>query len=209
MITSETFYYPNRMGRIILLSMEEVMGRNGVNSILKLASLSKFIETYPSDDTIRAFPFQTMGSITEMLEHAYGPHGGRGLALRVGRACFNYGIRQYGTQLGITEMAFRLLPLPMKVSAGARIFAELFNNFTDQRVRVDDEGDGILLWHIERCPLCWERKALDPVCHLAVGLLQEALYWLSGGKVFNVEEKTCIAAGDETCTIVIDQTPIY
>jgi predicted hydrocarbon binding protein len=209
MITSETFYYPNRMGRIILLSMEEVMGRNGVNSILKLASLSKFIETYPSDDTMRDFPFQTVGSITEMLEHAYGPHGGRGLALRIGRACFNYGIRQYGTQLGITEMAFRLLPLPMKVSAGAKIFAELFNNFTDQRVSVEDEGSGVLLWHIERCPLCWERKAPDPVCHLAVGLLQEALYWLSGGKVFSVEEKTCIAVGDETCTIAIDQTPMY
>ena len=40
-------------------------------------------------------------------------------------------------------------------------------------------------------------KAYDPVCHLAVGLLQEALYWVSGGKVFNVEEKTCIAAGDK------------
>ena len=208
MITSETFYYPNRMGRIILLSMEEVMGRNGVNAVLKLASLSRLIENYPSDTSDRAFSFNTLGSITDMLEHAYGPHGGRGLALRIGRACFNYGIRQYGTQLGLTEMAFRLLPLPMKVNAGAKVFAELFNNFTDQRVRVE-EADGKLLWHIDRCPLCWERKAQDPVCHLAVGLLQEALYWLSGGKVFEVKEQTCIAAGDATCTIVIDQAPIF
>lgn len=208
MTSPEIFYYPNRMGRIILLSMEEVMGRNGVNAILKLASLSSLMEAYPSDDTELAFPFNTLSSITDTLEHAYGPHGGRGLALRVGRACFNYGVRQYGTQLGLTEMAFRLLPLPMKVSAGARVFAELFNNFTDQRVRVEEEH-GKLLWHIDRCPLCWERKAQDPVCHLAVGLLQEALYWLSGGKVFNVEEQTCIAAGDAACTIVIDQTPIY
>jgi hypothetical protein len=196
------------MGRIILLSMEEVMGRNGVNALLKLASLSPLIETYPSDNTELAFPFTTLSSITNMLEHAYGPHGGRGLALRVGRACFNYGVRQYGTQMGLTEMAFRLLPLPMKVTAGARVFAELFNNFTDQRVRVEEE-DGKLLWHIDRCPLCWERKSQDPVCHLAVGLLQEALYWLSGGKVFNVEEQTCIASGDAACTIVIDQSPIY
>ena len=208
MTSLEIFYYPNRMGRIILLSMEEVMGRNGVNAILKLASLSPLMEAYPSDDTELAFPFNTLSSITDTLEHAYGPHGGRGLALRVGRACFNYGVRQYGTQLGLTEMAFRLLPLPMKVSAGAKVFAELFNNFTDQRVRVEEEH-GKLLWHIDRCPLCWERKAQDPVCHLAVGLLQEALYWLSGGKVFNVEEQTCIAAGDAACTIVIDQTPIY
>lgn len=208
MTSPETFYYPNRMGRIILLSMEEVMGRNGVNAILKLASLPSYMEAYPEDDTKLAFSFSTLGRITDTLEHAYGPHGGRGLALRVGRACFNYGVRQYGTQLGLTEMAFRLLPLPMKLSAGARVFAELFNNFTDQRVRVEEE-EGKLLWHIDRCPLCWERKAQDPVCHLAVGLLQEALYWLSGGKVFNVEEQTCIAMGDTTCTIVIDQSPIY
>jgi predicted hydrocarbon binding protein len=208
MTSPEIFYYPNRMGRIILLSMEEVMGRNGVNAILKLASLSPLMEAYPSDNTELAFSFTTLSNINETLEHAYGPHGGRGLALRVGRACFNYGVRQYGTQLGLTEMAFRLLPLPMKVSAGAKVFAELFNNFTDQRVRVEEEH-GKLLWHIDRCPLCWERKAQDPVCHLAVGLLQEALYWLSGGKVFNVEEQTCIAAGDAACTIVIDQAPIY
>jgi predicted hydrocarbon binding protein len=94
------------------------------------------------------------------------------------------------------------------VNAGAKAFAELFNVFTDQKVRVDDDN-GKLYWHIERCPLCWERSAKEPVCHLAVGLLQEALYWLSGGKVFNVEEVTCIAAGDETCTIVIDQSPIF
>ena len=202
-----TYHYPNRMGRIILLSMEEVMGRNGVNALLKLASLPSLIENYPSDTAEPAFAFSTVSNLTEMLEQAYGPHGGRGLALRIGRACFNYGVRQYSTQLGFTQMAFRLLPLPSKLHAGASAFAELFNNFTDQRVRVEEEG-GTILWHIERCPLCWERKAQDPVCHLAVGLLQEALYWLSGGKVFNVEEKTCIAAGDPTCTIVIDQSPL-
>jgi predicted hydrocarbon binding protein len=41
-----------------------------------------------------------------------------------------------------------------------------------------------------------------------VGLLQEALYWVSGGKVFNVAEKTCVAAGDQACTIVVDESPI-
>lgn len=208
MTDSQSFSYPNQMGRIILLSMEEVMGRNGVHAVLKLASLQSLLDNYPPDNAERAFPFSQVSSLTETLEQLYGPHGGRGLALRIGRACFSYGVRQYGAQLGITEMAFRLLPLPAKISAGARAFAELFNRFTDQRVRVEEDGDK-LLWHIEQCPLCWGRHAHEPVCHLAVGLLQEALYWLSGGKVFTVEEKTCIAAGDDACTIVIDQTPIF
>jgi predicted hydrocarbon binding protein len=208
MTEPQEFYYPNRMGRIILLSMEEVMGRNGVHAILKLASLRSLLDNYPPDSAERAFSFSTISALTDMLEQVYGPHGGRGLALRIGRACFNNGVRQYGAQMGITETAFRLLPLPAKVSAGARAFAELFNTFTDQKVRVEEDGNA-LLWHIEQCPLCWERRAQEPVCHLAVGLLQEALFWLSGGKVFNVEEKTCIAMGDDTCTIMIEPSPIF
>jgi predicted hydrocarbon binding protein len=208
MITPVQYYYPNRMGRIILLSMEEVIGRNGINAVLNLASHSSLIENYPPDNTTPAFSFSTLSSLTEKLEHVYGPHGGRGLALRVGRACFNYGVRQYGKQLGLTDMAFRLLPLPTKLHAGAKVFAEFFNTFTDQQVQIEEE-DGKLLWRIDRCPLCWERKSREPVCHLAVGVLQEALYWLSGGKVFHVEEKTCIAAGDAACTIMIDLVPMF
>ena len=183
------------------------MGRNGVNAVLKLASQPSLIENYPPDDTKPDFSFSAVGSLMETLEQVYGPHGGRGLSLRVGRACFNYGVRQYGAQMGVTAMAFKLLPLSAKLSAGANAFAELFNALTDQRVRIEEDGKTIF-WHIERCPLCWERKTHEPACHLAVGLLQEALYWLSGGKVFQVEEKTCIAAGDKACTIAIDPSPV-
>ncbi|MBI5839152.1 MAG: 4-vinyl reductase [Chloroflexi bacterium] len=201
------FYYPQKMGRIILLGMEEVMGRNGVEAVLRLASLDSFIQNYPPARAERSFPFETVSLIQGTLEQAYGPRGGRGLALRIGRACFKYGLREYGSMLGITEAAFRMLPLSTKLHTGAKAFAELFNKQTDQRVRIEEKETQIL-WHIEQCPLCWQRKAEEPVCHLAVGLLQESLYWLSGGKVFNVEETDCIARGAPACTIVIDKTPI-
>lgn len=201
------YFYPQRMGRIILLAMEEVLGREGVQSVLKLASLGSYADRYPAARSDKTFPFQTVRRLQESLEQAYGPQGGRGAALRVGRACFSYGLREYGSMLGITEMAFRLLPLPTKLRVGAKAFAELFNRHTDQRVRVEEQ-EARLLWHIERCPLCWERKAGEPVCHLAVGLLQESLYWLSGGKTFNVEEVACFARGDLACTISIDRVPL-
>ena len=201
------FYYPQKMGRIIVLGMEEVMGRNGVEAVLRLASLDSFIQNYPPARAERSFPFETVSLIQGTLEQAYGPRGGRGLALRIGRACFKYGLREYGSMLGITEAAFRMLPLSTKLHTGAKAFAELFNKQTDQRVRIEEKETQIL-WHIEQCPLCWQRKAEEPVCHLAVGLLQESLYWLSGGKVFNVEETDCIARGAPACTIVIDKTPI-
>ncbi len=204
---SETFFYPQRMGRIILQGMEEIIGRNGVHAVLNLASLSEYIENYPPAVSDRTLPFKLVSDLHVALEQAYGPRGGRGLALRIGRATFAYGLKEYGSQLGLTEMAFRLLPLPTKLHVGAKSFAELFNRHTDQVVRIE-ETDTHLLWNIERCPLCWGRHSDGPVCHLAVGLLQESLYWLSGGKIFNVEETHCIARGDSACIIEIEKTPI-
>lgn len=201
------YFYPPQMGRIILQAMQEVLGREGTHAILRQASLASYIDNLPDARSDQAFSFGTVSRLIESLEQAYGPQGGRGTALRVGRACFQYGLREYGSMLGLTEMAFRLLPLSSKLSVGSKSFADLFNKHTDQIVRVE-EKDGKLFWHIERCPLCWERHTAEPVCHLAVGLLQESLYWLSNGRIFNVEEIACIARGDAACTIVIDQTPI-
>ena len=204
---SPQYYYPQKMGRLILQGMEEVMGTSGVNTVLHLGSLDSVIENYPTTSSERTFSFETVSALQASLEKVYGPRGGRGVALRVGRSSFRYGLKEYGSMLGLTEMAFRLLPLPTKLRTGARVFADLFNKHTDQKVRVD-ESENKIYWIIEHCPLCWERTADEAICHLAVGVLQEALYWLSGGKVFSVEETACVARGDETCTIVIDQTPL-
>ena len=204
---SPQYYYPQKMGRLILQGMEEVMGTSGVNTVLHLGSLDSIIENYPTTSSERTFSFETVSALQASLEKVYGPRGGRGVALRVGRSSFRYGLKEYGSMLGLTEMAFRLLPLPTKLRTGARVFADLFNKHSDQNVRVD-ESENKIYWIIEHCPLCWERTADEAICHLAVGVLQEALYWLSGGKVFSVEETTCVARGDETCTIVIDQTPL-
>ena len=204
---SPQYYYPQKMGRLILQGMEEVMGTSGVNTVLHLGSLDSIIKNYPTTSSERTFSFETVSALQASLEKVYGPRGGRGVALRVGRSSFRYGLKEYGSMLGLTEMAFRLLPLPTKLRTGARVFADLFNKHTDQKVRVD-ESENKIYWIIEHCPLCWERTADEAICHLAVGVLQEALYWLSGGKVFSVEETACVARGDETCTIVIDQTPL-
>jgi predicted hydrocarbon binding protein len=201
------FYYPNRMGCIILESMEEVIGESGLNAIINLAGQSHLIGNQPPSDSQPGFSFTTISGLLSQLEHAYGPRGGRGLGIRIGRVAFKYGMREYGSQLGWTETAFRLLPPGAKIRAGGQAMADLFNRETDQRVSFS-EKEGKLIWVNERCPMCWGRHAEDAVCHLAVGLLQESLYWLSSGKIFNVEETLCIAKGDPTCTIEIDQTPL-
>jgi predicted hydrocarbon binding protein len=201
------YFYPNNMGRTVLLAMDDVLGRNGLNAVLNLADLSETINDLPPANFDRQFSFDHLSGIMSAIESYFGPRAGRGIALRSGRACFKYGLRGYGPLLGVSDMTFRLLPLATKLRTGAEMFALAFNKFSDQRVRLEDTKDE-LYWHIECCPICFQRKSTDPVCHLAVGILQEALYWISGGKNFFVEEIACIAQGNEACIIKIEKEPL-
>ncbi len=198
--------FPNKMGRILLLAMEEVMGRNGINALLNLVNFKHLLENYPPNNFDMGFSFTESSRLMEALDEMYGMRGARGLALRIGRACFRIGVQDLGPMLGVADLAFRVMPFPMKLRVGFDAFAQVFVKFSDHRVRLEEEYE-TLYWIIERCGVCWQRQAATPVCHLAVGIIQEALFWLSGGRDFEVEEISCIAAGDETCTIRISKEP--
>ena len=71
-------YYPNKFGRIMIQSLEEVMGKNGLNAILNLAGLNHYIESYPPDNLDKGFDFAELSAIGVALEEMYGPRGGRG-----------------------------------------------------------------------------------------------------------------------------------
>ena len=193
---SVTYTYPNRLGRIILLAMEEIIGKNGVNAVLNQAKLRNRINNYPKNTLDKNFRFEEISQIQTALEASYGLRGGRGLALRAGRACFKHILRDFGPEMNFTDLASRIDPLEDKVRMTTKVLAEVFNKVSDQRVTVT-ENENRFLWVISPCPFCWQREAEDAVCLMAVGLLQEALYWVSGGKFFHLEETNCIARGDE------------
>jgi predicted hydrocarbon binding protein len=85
--------------------------------------------------------------------------------------------------------------------------AQTFNKFTDHLVRLG-EDEQYFHWIMERCGTCWGRRTDSPCCHLALGILEEGLYWVSGGKNFYLEEVSCIAVGDSTCSILIAKRPL-
>lgn len=202
------YYYSNRMGRMLLLSGDEILGQSGMLAILKsMPTGQKYIENYPPANGRLEFLFEVVSELYPALVLKYGQQGGRGLLIRMGRACFQHGLREFGPLFGLTDLAFRLLPLKTKLKVGANAFADIFNKHSDQRVRID-ESEEHLFWVIERCPVCWGRTSEMPSCDLAVGLLQEALYWVSSGKIFQVEETKCRAAGDAECVIQIEKIPM-
>ena len=117
-------------------------------------------------------------------------------------------LREYGFDLGLANSEFRLLPWRKKLPAGAGIFADAINKLHDKQIQVE-ESHGSFLWHVQDCPVCAGRQSDAPACHLWAGILQEGLYWLSGGKDYQVKETGCIAAGADRCSFQILGQPVH
>lgn len=207
-IPKSGYYYANKIVLIALNALEEVMGKNGVNAILNLAHLSDLIDNYPPGNLDRQFDFADFSAINLALEEMYGPRGGRGLALRAGRVAFADSLRNFGALAGVSDLAFKVLPLQTKMRIGIPVMAKIFSQISDQYSTVQ-ERETDFIYTIHRCPVCWGRHDSDkPVCFIAIGLLQGGLKWLSGGHEFRMNESRCCAMGDDVCEFVIEKTPM-
>ena len=200
-------YYPNKIANIALKALEDVMGKNGVNAILNLANLQHLIDHYPPPNLNREYDFAYFSAIWGALEEMYGPRGGRGLALRAGRATFAEGLRNFGALAGAGDLAFKVLPLHIKIKIGLPAMARIFTQTSDQHSTVEEKEDHFI-YTIHKCPVCYGRHIEKPGCHIATGLIQEGLKWVSGGYEFRVVETKCIAAGNEVCEFVIMKEPV-
>lgn len=134
-------YYPNKIARIYLMALEEVMGSNGVKAVLNLAKLPELIGNYPPNNLAREFDFADFSAINQAIEEMYGPRGGRGLALRAGRASFAQGLSEFGAVIGASELAFKVIPLNTKLKVGLKAMAETFTKFSDQTSDVREDDD--------------------------------------------------------------------
>jgi predicted hydrocarbon binding protein len=202
-----SLYYPNKFARAYLVAMEDVMGKNSLHAALKMAGLNHFIKELPPDNLKREFDFADFTAVNVALEELYGPRGGRGLALRAGRACFAEGLRNFGALAGARDPVFRAQPLALQVKVGLHGLAGIFTHFSDQQTHIN-EHETSYDCVVEQSPVCWGRRADRPVCHALVGMIQETLRWVSFGHEFWVVETECQAVGDEHCAFNINKQPI-
>ncbi len=210
MTTVESFrglHYPNKIGRLFYLSLEEVMGPNGVRALLRLANLPQFLEAYPPSDLKKEYPFEAIAATSIALGTMYGPRGARGLELRAGRVAFTLGLKEFGPLLGMADLALKLMPVTMKLKIVLNATAQTFDRFSDQSSRVEEQRDKFV-YHISRCSNCIGRPEPGPVFFLARGIIEEATAWVSGGRRFGVEQCSCMAKGAETCSFAIGKEPL-
>jgi predicted hydrocarbon binding protein len=187
----------NGLVRQALVSAEEVMGANGLNAVLRTSGLERYIDNLPPNDMKPAIKTSDYARLNQAIEEFYG-RGGRGMLRRIGKASFQYGVREQAGLLGVAGAAIKLLPEKQRIRF---ILNGMVNALKKSNAEVDawvEEG-GEHLAYIERtCAICWGRTSDTPVCHLYTGSITEAVLWATGVEHV-ITETHCLARGDEYC----------
>ena len=178
------------------------------SEIVEQLLLVKKDNNYPPHNREKVFDFADYSAPMMALEDIYGLRGGRVMGMRIGRATFMDLLSNYGAMVGVTDLAFKILPVSIKLRIGINAMAKVFNMVSDQETEVV-EYENYFHYIVKQCPVCWGRHDEEkPVCFSQVGLIKGGLNWVTNGKEFNVKEIYCHAMGDEHCTFRILKTPI-
>ena len=201
-LTQREYDFPNRISRIILVSLRDVLGENGMSSVLNTGRLAHWINVDPPVDFEAGLTFREVGDLFEALEGIYGVRGGEKHARQAGHESFKYWIKGFGSAVGLADFTLRFFPLGMRIRLGIETLAGIFNHYTALQVALGESND-VYFFTIEPAGFCWGRQTEKPACGFIVGLLEEVLFWLGRGRLFDVEETSCIACGDPICTFNI------
>ncbi len=197
---------PNAALRVLLDAIEEVMGENGTKAVLNAGGLSRYIDNYPPKDLEKNASFAEYGAVQQAVEDFYGPRGARAMLLRIGRATFQFGLKDQPAILGLAGVALKALPEKTRMKFILDRMAKAAAERIDQPSHVVEEDDAFYYVQDE-CPCRWRPDHDKPCCYVSVGAIMEAMAWTTG-KVYKVEEVACISNGASNCVYRIPKEPV-
>lgn len=177
-----------------LVSMEEVLGKKGLDAVLNAAGLAQYTGQYPPDNTDPAVSFADYARLNQAIEEYIG-RASRGILVRIGRASFQYGVREQAALLGLVGVAMKVLPRRTQIKIVLNSVGNALKKTSPgTEFWVDERGDG-MAYCARECSICEGRTSDKPVGHLMVGSLAEASKWATGTDC-EVTETMCKAKGD-------------
>lgn len=193
----------NALVRQALMAAQEVMGENGLNAVLRTSGLERFVGNFPPEDLNPSIQASQYARFNAAIEEFYG-RGGRGMLKRIGKASFEYAVREQAALLGVAGVALKLLPERQRIKFILnQMVGALKKTNAQVEAWVDDSGERVAYLE-STCAICHSRTSETPVCHLYVGSIGEAVRWASG-REHNIIETHCLAKGDDYCRFEIGE----
>ncbi len=183
--------------RAFLETVQNIVGPNGLKSILNYAQLGKYIDNFPPDNEELEVPLEDLQGLYHSLIELFGSKGARSLQLRVGWGNVQRGFERRAKTMKAIQFAARLVPETRKI----RLILEKLIEYDEKAyahsgqnlIELREEQDCFLIIHRDR----FESEGFtsqSPVCGDFVGTIEALVEWITGHP-HEVEEIECRATG--------------
>lgn len=186
--------------RVILLGVIEIIGNNGLKSILNYSGLTKYADMIPAGDNGKAGPkISEVARLSEGIEEIYGKNGARAILLQVGRMQAKWGVDENPDIASSAKAAMSRMSESDRVKVILNYTADTITKQLNTRTWIEQEGD-VYYYKDEAATHCFNRKSETPVCYTTAGFVCGLVAWAVGNNGWNVEETGCMAMGLPQCT---------
>lgn len=183
-----------------LETVENLVGSNGLHSILNYAGLQKYIDNFPPDDDKNEIPVQDLQNLHKALLELFGGKGTQVIQLRAGKEFVHNAIDKRSKIAKTVKLAARLLPENKKIGMvlerwGEEVEKREPSEIHKPRVEVQEKDDCFIYTD-------WDNYLTDgikssmPVCSFYVGELTYLVEWITGHE-HKVKEIECRATGHQ------------
>jgi predicted hydrocarbon binding protein len=191
---------PNQLLHLTFMTTKEIIGKDGLNTLLRYSKLDKFIDNFPPPDFEMVYPIGEFIQFVTGTIDIFGERGARPILFHGGKRAFELSLEFFPEMHRIdktktVDRKFEEFVSLYKnaVEASKYIYGDVFT-FTEV-----PEGAAL---EIGPCFWCLGLKTEKPICHAQVGFQHGFLSWVVGGEV-KIEETHCIAAGDPVCRFIM------
>jgi len=197
----EEWRFTNALMRQAILAVSEVMGERGLKAVLRQAGLARYADELPPNNLEQGVSTVDYAALNQAVQEFYG-RAGKGMLQRIGRASFRYGIEEQATLMGVAGTALKLMPQKTRIKFILTQMAKsLMDVNEDTTIEVQETPQGFVFADYT-CGVCCGRKAEQPICHLYIGSISEAVKWATG-QDYEVREIECRAMDVDACRFLI------
>ena len=195
---------PNSLLYVVLTTLEDMMGKNGLVSILNISGMSEFRDSYPPNNQKQESKASDISRLISGLIDLIGKDGAKALLRKAGQRGFMLALEESPELVGVFGLELK------KMATDRERIAAVLNTLTFETNITFEEGHQVIVEvddgfevHINNCEWCMTLEGFThPICSAEVGLEEAMIQWATG-KRYPVEETACRAAGAEKCVFHI------
>jgi predicted hydrocarbon binding protein len=199
---------PNSFLHFSLRAIQEIMGVNGLNSILNLTGLSKFKDNFPPNNEAFESDAVDVGKLIKGSIDLIGQNGVKAILKPAGRRGYRMSLDENPELMEALGVELKKMPTDRDriASMMGAITYDANRIFGEEHQELVPLDDGFEV-RISECEWCWGITDMPgPVCFAELGLEEEAILWATG-RHYEVTEIVCRAMGAERCIFHIAGTP--